>query len=463
MKGFRATAVAAGGLFLLPFVASAHAFGTQYTLPLPVNFYILGGVGAFLASSLVLFLFSDPIADLAEDAEPAVRSYRHPALVLETLSWLGLVAFIVELVLAFAGSASFVFNPAVVLFWIILMLGFTYFSVFVGGVWDFVNPFRTLARWILGEDREGAYDYPAWLSYFPAMLFFFGLIEFELFSGGGGSVPQVVGIRLVIYAIICIAGSALFGTKTWFEKCDAFSVFFRMVSLFAPVQVTKTGVCAAAPARKLVKERAPHLSLVLFILLMLSSTALDGIKDTTPWGKVLIFLSGLGLPIDANAIGIVALALSPFLFFALYAAAVYAMKLVTRTTKPLLELLLAFGYSLIPIAIVYHFAHYFTLLMGDGQRLIYQVSDPFGRGWNLFGTAKYTYNPVPIGADIIWYLQLGAIVLGHVVAAVIAHRISLRIFKDRKDIVLSQLPMLVLMVAYTAFGLWVLSRAFVPG
>jgi hypothetical protein len=193
---------------------------------------------------------------------------------------------------------------------------------------------------------------------------------------------------------------------------------------------------------------------------MLGSTVFDGLRETSAWWDF-IFAFKLSEPIVFYCTGVLALFLLPFLLFGLYTLAIWGMKALTRIDMSLQDLRLQFGYSLVPIAIAYHFAHYFGLVLSQGQSVIAQISDPFTRGWNLFGTAAYQVNLGLIGADKVWYLQLGAIVLGHILAAIVAHRIALRIFKTRRDVVVSQLPMLILMVFYTAFGLWSLSQPFV--
>ena len=45
-------------------------------------------------------------------------------------------------------------------------------------------------------------------------------------------------------------------------------------------------------------------------------------------------------------------------------------------------------HSLVPIALVYVAAHYLTFLLLEGQGIAYLLSDPLGRGWDLFGTAS---------------------------------------------------------------------------
>ena len=78
-------------------------------------------------------------------------------------------------------------------------------------------------------------------------------------------------------------------------------------------------------------------------------------------------------------------------------------------------------HSLIPIALAYVIAHYFSLLVYQGQAMAYLISDPLGHGSNLFGTATSTINYNVIGANGVWYVQVVALVLGHVCGLALAH------------------------------------------
>jgi hypothetical protein len=441
---------------LAPAVASAHAFGQQYTLSLPISLYILGGTAAFIASASIILLFSDPVAAPVRAAR--LRPYAHPRRVGTLFKVVGLAALLLELALCFFGGTDYFSNPAIVLLWIYLLLGFTYLSVFVGGLWELMNPFKTIAQFFV--PWEDVAPYPKWLSYWPALLLFFGLISLELYSGGRASDPLTLGLCLIIYISLMLIGSGIFGAREWIRHAEMTGVFFGLVSLFAPVRLTPRGAEVSAPGSTLVRERPETPVLVLFILFMLSSTAFDGVHETKAWYAVLNGLHNLGLPFLPGIIGTIGLALSPFFFFAFFALAIWLMRALSGGAKSIAVYLRIFGYSLIPIAIAYHFAHYFNLLLGEGQRLFYQISDPFSLGWNLFGTAHYSPNFVPLGADTVWYIQLAVIVAGHIVAAFVAHRIAVREFPRAAIIVRSQLPMLLLMVGYTALGLWILSRPF---
>jgi len=114
-----------------------------------------------------------------------------------------------------------------------------------------------------------------------------------------------------------------------------------------------------------------------------------------------------------------------------------------------------FAHTLVPIALAYAFAHYFTLVIFEGQSIISAASDPFGLGWDLLGTRDYKINFF-LGALPVWYIQVAAIVLGHVAAVVLAHDRALADFKG-VGAVRSQYAMLVLMVLLTGLGLFILA------
>jgi hypothetical protein len=149
--------------------------------------------------------------------------------------------------------------------------------------------------------------------------------------------------------------------------------------------------------------------------------------------------------------------LSPFVYLVIYLFFIRLAKFVTASERPLRELALQFAYSLIPIAFVYNITHYFTLLFTDTPRLLQLVADPFGVGWDLFGTATVEQQPIALLASTVWHTQVGLIVSGHLVSIYLAHAQALRIFPESRKALWSQFPMLILMVAFTTVGLWILS------
>ncbi len=448
--------VSAVAMFL-PAVASAHAFGQQFTLPLPVSLFVIGGIGAFVASCVALLQFSDP--HTGADS-PKLRTYTIPErLISRSLLTVGVILFTISIIVGVFGTQDFSTNPIPNLFWIIFLLLFTYLTAIVGGLWPYIDPTRRIAA-IFARNAEDRTP-PEWLPYTPA-IFFYALLWLELFSPGWGGIPAVLIAVFIVYVAFTCVMCRIYGFNTWFAYGDFFSTFFGLVSKVAPVQLTNSTATISFPGERLVHEKVLYPGTLFFIFVILGSTVLDGLRETQAWYD---FIYAFNLT-DATVFyltGVAALFLLPIFLFALYTLAIHLMQLLTQSDRSLSDLGLDFAYSLIPIAIAYHFAHYFSLILSNGQDFYRQISDPLGMGWDLFGTATYQMNPGLIGADKVWYLQFGAIVLGHILAAIVAHRIAKRLFPTTQKVILSQLPMLVLMVFYTAFGLWTLAQPFATG
>jgi hypothetical protein len=232
------------------------------------------------------------------------------------------------------------------------------------------------------------------------------------------------------------------------------------------------------PFTGLLEERADHLSLVLFILFMLSSTAFDGLHATQPWAaifwksiypQIAPFFSpapGQTYALSAQLYYVwqwLSLWVSPLVYLAVFVAFVAFAKAVTRSAHPLPELVLRFALSLVPIAFVYHVTHYYTLLLAQGGQVVRLLSDPFGFGWDVFGTARAAIEPYVIDVEAIWHTQVALILFGHIISVYLAHIEALRIFPTPRGAAVSQLPMLGLMVLFTTLGLWILSLPLSTG
>jgi len=149
------------------------------------------------------------------------------------------------------------------------------------------------------------------------------------------------------------------------------------------------------------------------------------------------------------------------LFVGVYLAVSMLVCRLSATENDVMQTAQAYVLSLVPIAIAYHLAHYLSYLLIAGQLIIPVMSDPLGQGWNLFGTTGYRVDISVIEADDVWYLSVFAIVIGHIAAVCVGHATALRREASARSAVLIQLPMVVLMIAYTMISLWILSQPIV--
>lgn len=470
-------------LLLISDGASAHSFGQQYTLPVPVWMYLYGAAAALVVSFAVVGYFVNAGSietnrreyDLSRIWAPGRRTSR---CLIGLLRCLSVGALLLAVFAGLLGTENPYRNINMTLFWVIFGLGFTYLTALVGDWFAVLNPFRVLAEWIervLPVTFQGRYRYPDALDYWPAIILYIAFIWIELF---GRTTPFSLSVSLLAYVLVNLSGCWLVGSHVWFERCEFLGVFLRLVAKMAPIKVVTEhpgriiGLYLRQPFVGLFQERTIPVSLLVFVLFMLSSTAFDGLKETALW--VGSFWKNIYqwvlIPVYGSAPNVtfptikklflvyqsVALVLSPFIYLAVYALSIYFTKAVTRHIVPFSQLLLSFGFSLVPIAFAYHLTHYYTLLQIQGAQIVRLISDPFGVGWDLFGTAHIAINIVP-DLGVVWHTQVFVIILGHVVSVYMAHMQALKLFRDRRTAVLSQLPILMLMVGFTTLGLWILS------
>lgn len=491
MRAVRALpALAAFGALVVPATASAHVMQVAYNLPVPLWMYAYGATAALLASFVVVGYFVKAGAGAApvgsHDAGGRIADLLGAPALWSGLRVLSAVLLLLTIAAGLFGTSQPASNFNITFFWVVFGLGVTYLTALVGDFYAVVNPFHALCD-ALGRVLPAGFfrpriAYPPRLAYWPALALYMGLIWLELFGHAG---PRQLSVVLLSYTVLSVVLAALFGIPTWLRYLELFAVFLRLVGKIAPVEIRAPQQPAdpvrfrwRAPFAGLLAERPHDLSLVVFVIFMLSSTAYDGVHETVPW--VTLFWKHLfpwiqtvgtaGTPRPYVAVvktfywwQWLMMLLSPFVYLLVYVGFMALTKTVTRGAESIGELVRAFAFTLIPIAFVYHLTHYFTLLLGQGPAIVGLASDPFGRGWNLFGTRGWGGEGVLLEAGVIWHAQVWMILIGHVVSVYLAHVEALRLFKSPRRAIWSQLPMLALMVALTTVGLWILSMPIAAG
>jgi hypothetical protein len=363
-------------------------------------------------------------------------------------------------------SLTFVF----VTFW----LGLVLLSVLFGDVFRAFNPWRAIARafagafrLVAGQSAPPALTYPERLGHLPAVLGIIGFVWFELVYGsvglGSGLSPHDIAVATLVYTAVTFVGMALFGIESWIERGEAFSVYFRMFSRLSPLETRDGQLGRRKPLSGTVSWGQVPWSLVM-VLVSIGATSYDGaqegalespITDSFDWLRDL----GLGLTAALRVNGSVWLAIVIAAVCLLFTLGVRGMHTVSGS-PPVRELGRAFAGTLIPIALAYLVAHYFSLFLFQEQaQFTYLLSDPLGEGSNLFGTAGGGIDYGLIGANGVWYTQVAALVAGHVAALTLAHDRALEIYGDTRLASRSQYWMLAVMVSFTCLGLYLLSQA----
>ncbi len=482
---FSPVVVASVLLAALPNIALAHSFGQLYTLPVPLWLYGWGAAATLIVSFVVAALFmsapsiSSTTRPRVSGSVPLNALHQRLQHTVPTLRLFGVFILLLCIATGFLGHRDPLRNFSLTFFWIIFVLLFTYLTPFIGNFYAALNPWRSLANGIgriWHNFSRGRINYPRALADWPALLLYLGFIWFELFGSGR---PKPLATFLTAYTLLNLLGVWLVGARSWFRHCEFFSVFFRLIALMAPLDYQRGEPGKAGrlslrwPVTGLLQERPSHISTVAFALAMLSTTAFDGLKATQSysmlfWGDPSGWLTqwhGVH-PIKAIEVFMpwyvawqtLCLLTSPFIYLGLYLLTLKLAKRLTGSQRSISQLALDFGYTLLPIAFVYHLTHYATVILNHGLKIISLASDPFGWQWNLFGTLHSFRAPILPDMAMVWHSQVGMILLGHIVSVWLAHRVALQVFGTRGKAMKSQLPMLALMIAFTIAGLWILAQ-----
>ncbi len=474
LAGYALTALLAG---VTP--AGAHGFGQRYDLPLPLSLYLWGSAAAVAVSFVIIGLFvrhspradGYPRVDLLRFA-PA-RLIARPAVAF-VLQLLAVALFIVTVLAGMRGDPNPYRNIAPTLVWIIWWVGLAYVSAFLGNLWALINPWNTLfeAAEVLctgvgGRALSLRRPYPAALGVWPAFVLLAAFAWIELVYPSP-AVPKHIACFAIAYSILTFAGMTLYGRETWLAHGEVFALVFGTFARFAP-----TGCGIRSPDRPqwelrpfgagLLDSRAVSTSMMAFVLLLLATVLYDGALGTPEWASLESALAArLSLLGGFAAIAIKTAGLVLF-WVVLCGAYVAVCALMSQAAGGLPPVAMArrFALTLVPIAIGYHLAHYLTYLLVQGQYIIPLISDPFGFGWNLFGTAGYRVDIAVVGARFSWYAAVTAILAGHVAAVYLAHLEAMRIFPARTLALRSQVPLTALMVVYTFVSLSILAEPIV--
>ena len=481
---------------------AAHAFGQRYDLPIPLNYFLVGAVATVFLSFVLIGLFvqrhpekfSYPRLDLLKvPVVGAVLSNSIAGVVIRALS---VLIFLLLLVVGFFGTDRAVENLSPTFIWIIWWVGMGYVVALVGNVWVFINPWKITFEWYrrlrghADESEDPPFTYPPGLVVWPALLLFF-LFAWAENVYTGAFRPFTLSVLVLLYSIVMWVGMAAFGKHVWLRNGEAFTVLFGFFSRFSPTElrVTNREVCSdcgsecqyepdcvdcydcyeyAEPEDRQLNLRPFAVGLALqervsvataaFVVLALATVSFDGFQDTETWVNIRTSMLSFS---TSDVVDTVALALAPALFAVVYLAFAWGIKTLSREESGVIEVASAYVFSLVPIALAYNLAHFITLLLIQGQLIIPLASDPFGFGWNILGTAEYRLNLEIISAKVVWFISLIAIVLGHVISVYLAHVISLRRASNSSDALRGQIPMLALMIVYTATSLWIIAQPIV--
>ncbi len=420
------------------------------------------------------------------------------------------------------GNQNPALNIAPVLTWTVWWGGLIILIMFAGKAWCFVCPWDAVATWMeklrfwkktdagLGLDLK----WPKMLrNVVLATVLFVGLTWIEL-GFGVTMKPRVTAYLAIVMLLMAIVSAFLFEGKGFCRYGCLVGRVSGLYAMFAGVEVRSKdqSVCRTCPGKECVKgsqeaygcptflfpgylsnntyciqcgeclQACPEDNLTVNLrpwgadlvsdhrtrtdeaylaLLMLSITGFHGLTMTRNWATITQWLgSSLSLGhLLAFSLGMAGLMLAPIAVYAVLVGVSYRLGVSRLTTLQLSyhDYFVRYAYALLPIALFYHLAHNMEHLLMEGPKVVALISDPFGWNWNLLGTAHWSTPPL-VSLDVLWVLQIGLVLVGHVYSLWVAQKTSLRLFGDSRSAFRSQLPMLAGMIAFSIFSLWLLKQ-----
>lgn len=445
--------------------AWAHGIGGRADLPLPPTLVAVGAGLAVLVSFVALFSVwptskFEPIAA----SRPMTQLVQRAAPYLGALARVfGLLAFALVLVTAAVGPTDSALNLAPTMVYVVFWVGLPIISGLIGDVWQVINPLDTLARGLerihprVGPDRAipGAVGSPTVLDrvgQWPAALGLFAFVWLELVYPEPAN-PRLLAWLIGLYALFTLAACWHWGRR-WLHHGGIFGAYFTLLAHMAPAYRDESGdLCLRWPLAGLA-QLSIGTGTVALLMVALGSTTYDGLSRTVFWQERIAasFPTGAGRML-VGTLGLVATILVVAGLFG------GAMQLAARSTGCDRSTLIRwFAPSLVPIVLAYAIAHYFSLLLFQGQAVIAQISDPLRLGWDLFGTATARIDYQWLSPRAIAWVQAQAIVLGHIAAVIVAHdRAVARL--EGPQVAQSQYPLVAVMVLFTSIGLLLLMGA----
>ena len=448
----------------------AHGIGVVRDLPIPAVYFFVGAAVVLAVSFVLLFyLWRRPLLEAHAGGRRlphAISTVVLSRVVRVVLGVFSAGLLVLTLATALFGTTVELLNFAPTFVYVIFWLGIPLLSILFGNVWSVLSPWRAIADfavWLLelgGREARPILEWSGRMGRYPAAVALFAFVALEL-AHPRPAYPRTLGIATALYTYWALAGMAVYGRDAWTRFGEGFAVAFSLLARIAPFAVRDGRVVVRWPFTGLAGADRTTGTLV-FVAVLLGSTSFDGFSRSSTWVDLVAELraelagsSQRTVDLATTFLNVGGLTFFVAAILATYLAAVAVAEWLGKIDRSLVA---DFVLPLVPIAAAYLIAHYFTLFLIQGQFIVTLISDPFGRGWDLLGTADFAPNLAIVSPDTTWYVQVAALVVGHVAGLAIAHDRAVIVFQGRRTALEAQLPMLGLMVLYTLGGMWLLTR-----
>jgi len=454
-------------LLILPSLVMAHVSEQGLVLLLPTGIYISSGVLAvILTLVLLIFLPASWSHRLFKSRALASIPDTNGSVSLVT-SALCFVLLVVLLLLGVFGAHDPLENPLPLFIWTLFWIGWITLHGVVGNLWHFTNPWRgpyqiicRLLNW------NAPWKLPHKLGSWPGVVSLLIIIGFAL-AYIAPDAPATLALVVSLYWLFHFIGTLLFNEE-WLDRAECLTILTRRYAQLAPIMVTGSKVHAGFPGWLGFLKPAHTVGGAVFILVLLGSGSFDGLNETFLWLSM-IGINPLEFPGRSAVVvqTVTGLLLANVILIGIYGACIFfGNYLANRLVEPhkkvsFRQAFTHLAIALLPIAFVYHFAHYLTAFLVNVQYALAAASDPLDTGADFLGLGTFYVTTGFLNShhtvEAIWLTQAAAVVLGHVLSVLLAHAIALNLFASARRAIISQAPLAVFMVAYTFIGLWLLA------
>ena len=413
------------------------------------------------------------------------------------------------------GSQNPAFNIAPILTWTLWWAGLVFFVLYAGKLWCSVCPWDAAATWLerlplgpRGKRLGLRLPWPRPLRNIWLAVAFFVLLTFIELGQGVTSIPRMTAVLALTMLALTVAGALVFERKSFCRYGCLVGRVSGLYALFSSLELRTRAAsgCDGCTTRDCyrgnaqgegcptfqyprVMERSTYCTLcaecvktcprgnvtlrlrpwgadlarpgaartdeAVLAVILLSMTGFHGLTMIPSWPRWLAsFADALRLPAAAafTAFGAF-LIVAPIALFWLLARVSAALSGAHSART----LFLHYAYALLPIALFYHLAHTAQHFLMEGPKALAIASDPFGAGWDLFGTARATFAPA-VTLEGLWALQVLFVVVGHLYGLWISARTTRALVPDPGRGFAVQLPMLAAMILSSVSSLWLLSQ-----
>jgi hypothetical protein len=433
------------GLLLALFsgLAVAHGFEERYDLPVPLSYVITGAclVVVFTFVVAAIFMRAEALPEPAFAEQSSANPSSPFRILVRIFSWLFALLIVIS---ATVGTTDPLMNLAPTFVWIIWWVGLGFAVVVFGNFWPWLDPWATTFDAL--DAIAMNWHWPKWLGAWPAVFLLLAWSWTEVVYPIASN-PRKLGVMILVWTVMSLFGMLCFGKAQWQKHGDVFALYFASLGRVSLHRVDTSPLLISG-----------H---VAFVIAMLSTVLFDGLRGGGAWAVFENYLKKLApnmMDVNGYFVGTVGLVMVWVSFLVLYivVCAICARLLGAEKHSHKFSQLLA--YTLIPIAAAYNVAHNFSNLVIQGQTFLQLLSDPLGRQWDLFGTAKLYPDIGIIDAKVTWFVAVFAIVIGHVISIWLSHRVALRYGQAPVRTSLATMPLTLLMIFYTAVSLLVIAE-----